>query len=65
MRGGALLIDGKGRDLNFGIGELTLPGHTFSIVARAPDFAGREVAINVNALQFREFLAVVNHAAGQ
>ena len=32
---------------------------------RAPDFACREVAVNVHAVEFGEFFAVVNHAARQ
>src|SRR5947207_9753820 len=61
----AMVVKGKGSDLQFGPGQFFLPAQPRAVMACAPDFPGRVVAINIDAIEFGKLFAVVNHPTGE
>src|SRR5437867_3677789 len=58
-----MMIDSKGGDLQLGVCQHLLPCHARTIVASAPDPAGRVITIYVNAIELGELAAMINHTA--
>ena len=61
----ALGVETEAGDLQAGVGQFLVPEDLRAVVADAPDFAGREIAVDIGPFQIGIFLAVIDDAAGQ
>ena len=60
------LIDCKSGNLQIGVGEFLVPlDLLLPIDLHAPDLARRIIAVEVRASELREFLSVIDNAAGE
>src|SRR5439155_26088677 len=60
-----MMTDRKGSDLELSLGQLAPRFQSGAVVPRAPDLPRRIVAVNVNPIEFRQWLAIIDFAAGQ
>src|SRR6266542_6076138 len=59
------MIDGECSNLQVRLGQLPERPHARSIVTRAPDLSARIVAVNIETIEFREWIPIVNDSARQ